>query len=159
MVDTVALSDALADFTGPVGFVRACLLNRGTSDLEGLNGAVSVSWSNVVYELGGNWFNIGTPTKLIIPADINFIEARASLATDGGTSQILSIRRNLGVSNNDPSGRHPPATFETLRAVTGLMPVEEGDEIDVLYQTDALNNIYYGPFTWFNILGYNINVS
>lgn len=114
-----------------------------TTNQTGLSGTSVVTWQEVQYDTGAMW-DVGTPTRLTVPAGVSKVRIGATLQFANVTTEIGIVSRisKNGVAdwkgragqNNDNQFNDPAISY-----ATGVIEVVAGDYFEVVVSSPDTN--------------------
>lgn len=109
---------------------------KRTSNLSPITGDLTITWQASVWDEIGMW-NIATPTKLIVPANVSRMELGAAIYVTGGSG----VNANLQIRKNGVAialvGAASGWTAAMLNLSTGPIPVAENDQFELVLGMSA----------------------
>jgi len=139
----------------PVGV----LLNRNTNVTIANNTNTMLPWTTAAFENGFDFWNVSSPTKIVVPAGISYMSFAAGCTWDANVTGLreLHIVKNgygtVGMGKQQTPGSGGGTNLQVNHAV---VEVKEGDFFEVrVTQTSGGNlDVTFNPSTWFQGIAY-----
>jgi hypothetical protein len=136
---------------------KGVLLKKSLAQSIANNAPTMVSWDGEIYD-DSNFFDIASPTKIIIPDGVSKVILKANSAWDGNVTGYRSIQI---IKNGDSNGEYMRSVVtriaDTVRSnsniVTPIMNVVQGDYFELLVLQTSGNalNFTNNFNSWFSL--------
>jgi hypothetical protein len=156
--NSAALTEEMPSKKGfaPVGV----LLNRNTSFSIPHNANTMVPWTTAQFELGGEFWSLSEPTKIIVPKGIFYVSLAAGVVWEAsastGTLELHIIKNGFGTVGMPKQQTPATGGNESLNVYHAVVPVKEGDYFQVrVFQTSgSALEVTPNVATWFQMIAW-----
>lgn len=153
------------DLTVAAFLKRAMVYRSSNTTITWNVAAQTVNWTTESYDVGA-WWALGTPSRLVVPADVSVVQLACNFALTSSALPDASGRIDAQIIQNGASVSPIALAFTTATVeqaaaktsrgyMTPPLPVSEGDyfELQLAYNNTNGDGTLIATDTWFAIWG------
>jgi len=127
------------------------LVTRSTDQAFTTPTQVPVEWNVETVDTDG-WFDVSQPSRLTVPAGVDFVRLTGNIQTSDTTGSFtIGITKNGGTAPGLSSVNSSTSGVELSHVFSGILPVEEGDYFELVVSGTSRSVNASNTRSWFAI--------